>query len=502
MEYPFKDLMPLDEATARDGYYKDWTHIDADTFHQISELVKFIRDKGYGADTREAIAQALERVYYDATQSGNANMEVSMARGDFDTLGNRLSDTTAQLADKADQATINEAISDTKTQLTQIQAALDTKVNISGSGEVKWANIGQDAREQIIGNTPPAVVGVNSVITENITNNAVDYYKLADGSVYGSKLNDGFDYKGYVFEGSVNNCLATGFYRVSRAVSGLPAGLSSLSTLYVNAERGSSINVVQRLIDTVDAKKIYFRTFKSTSGVVSDDSGWINLYYVNRENIVDEAIDYTKTDFINLYINDSDPYEVITTAEMDSVQPSTDGAMWSGGSLATTTATEPYKATRLIEIKPNYTYKTRYRSINFFDANGSFTSELLGDNQSQTFVTPENARYIGITIAKSIYDSVTLDRITPHNQEAKLIVKNLVDSDGRAIVSGGGGEAYDQSLNTTDSVRFANIQTDALEVTGDIKVGTLANPPSGLLSGDMWADTTDSATHPIVRVEL
>ena len=90
MEYPFKDLLPREEATARTGYYKDWTHIDADTFHQISELVKFIREKGYGADTREAIAQALERVYHDALQSGNANMEVSMARGNFSDLAERL----------------------------------------------------------------------------------------------------------------------------------------------------------------------------------------------------------------------------------------------------------------------------------------------------------------------------------------------------------------------------------------------------------------------------
>ena len=90
MEYPFKDSQPLDEATARTGYYRDWTHIDANTFHQISELAQFIREKGHGADTREAMAQALERVYHDAAQSGNANMEVSMARGAFNTLGQRL----------------------------------------------------------------------------------------------------------------------------------------------------------------------------------------------------------------------------------------------------------------------------------------------------------------------------------------------------------------------------------------------------------------------------
>ena len=100
MEYPFKDLLPLDEATARDGYYKDWTHIDANTFHQISELAKFIREKGHGADTREAMAQALERVYHDATQSGNANMEVSMARRGYSTLAESLGNLSVNMINK------------------------------------------------------------------------------------------------------------------------------------------------------------------------------------------------------------------------------------------------------------------------------------------------------------------------------------------------------------------------------------------------------------------
>lgn len=61
--------------------------------------------------------------------------------------------------------------------------------------------------------------------------------------------------------------------------------------------------------------------------------------------------------------------------------------------------------------------------------------------------------------------------------------------------SGGGGEAYDQSLNTTDDVKFAS-----LEVGGEMPKGTLSSPPAGLLKGDVWADTTDSAAHPILRV--
>lgn len=61
---------------------------------------------------------------------------------------------------------------------------------------------------------------------------------------------------------------------------------------------------------------------------------------------------------------------------------------------------------------------------------------------------------------------------------------------------GGGGEAYDQSLNTTDDVKFASI-----EVGGEIPTGTLSSPPAGLLKGDVWADTTDSAAHPVLRVK-
>lgn len=69
------------------------------------------------------------------------------------------------------------------------------------------------------------------------------------------------------------------------------------------------------------------------------------------------------------------------------------------------------------------------------------------------------------------------------------------------VATGGGGTAYDQSLNTTDSVKFASIKTDALDVSGTMQSGTLAQPPK-VSKGDMWLDTTDSAAHPIVRVML
>lgn len=69
MEYPFKDLMPLDEALAREDYYRDWTHLDKNTLHSITKLAKSIREKGYGIDVREAMAQILERAGFTSEEA-------------------------------------------------------------------------------------------------------------------------------------------------------------------------------------------------------------------------------------------------------------------------------------------------------------------------------------------------------------------------------------------------------------------------------------------------
>ena len=60
MEYPFKDLLPLDEVLEREGYYKDWTHLDPKTFYSITQISEMIKTKGYGADVRLLISQLAE----------------------------------------------------------------------------------------------------------------------------------------------------------------------------------------------------------------------------------------------------------------------------------------------------------------------------------------------------------------------------------------------------------------------------------------------------------
>lgn len=72
--------------------YRDPSHLDPNGNFSITQLVKFIREKMFGIDVRESIAKGLERVYEDASKDGNANMEVSQARGVFSFLKDRLDD--------------------------------------------------------------------------------------------------------------------------------------------------------------------------------------------------------------------------------------------------------------------------------------------------------------------------------------------------------------------------------------------------------------------------
>ena len=68
----------------------------------ITELIKNIRNSIYGKDVRESIAGAIEQCYEDASKNGNANMEVTEARGTFSTLNNRLNNSDSVKANRTE----------------------------------------------------------------------------------------------------------------------------------------------------------------------------------------------------------------------------------------------------------------------------------------------------------------------------------------------------------------------------------------------------------------
>ena len=145
MEYPFKDLLPLDEVLEREGYYKDWTHLDPEVFYSLTQISEYIKTKGYGVDVRLLIAQLAEHFGLKTTQvvdlanllqqnftnlegvtqsfTNNINSlvaqmeadknavianvtvdsEVILSRGNFTTLGERLDEADVELSRKSQE---------------------------------------------------------------------------------------------------------------------------------------------------------------------------------------------------------------------------------------------------------------------------------------------------------------------------------------------------------------------------------------------------------------
>lgn len=158
--------MPQNEAEGRLNLYDDVTPLE--NTKSIDVLTRAIRKKTRGADVREAIAKAIETTYTDGISNGNANLEVAKARGEYETLNQRLQDiqTTAQSSQELGERNDSD------------------KVDKNGTGQIKWANLAQDAREQISGGKV-AVVGNNAVATSNIVDGAVTDTKLDERMGFG-----------------------------------------------------------------------------------------------------------------------------------------------------------------------------------------------------------------------------------------------------------------------------------------------------------------------------
>ena len=118
----------------------------------IDNHLKVIKEGVFGRDVRQAIHDGIQQAYDDATANGNANMEVAMARGTEPTLNDRL----GKMDDKD----------------AEITAQLAQKVNKGEGGVITPAMLSQETKEQMIGGSV-AVVGIDSVLTENIVDKQV-----------------------------------------------------------------------------------------------------------------------------------------------------------------------------------------------------------------------------------------------------------------------------------------------------------------------------------------
>jgi len=74
-----------------------------------------------------------------------------------------------------------------------------------------------------------------------------------------------------------------------------------------------------------------------------------------------------------------------------------------------------------------------------------------------------------------------------------------------SVAKNANGQVIETASVLADGTSQKTITADTIKLTGvqqhnGYKSGTLASPPAGMVIGEVWADTTDSATHPIYRI--
>lgn len=173
-----------------------------------------------------------------------------------------------------------------------------------------------------------------------------------------------------------------------------------------------------------------------------------------------------------------------------------------------------YSAVRSISLQGfeiDKTYKLRFISRNNSTHGYRFIIAVLNEDgtwsdyfDSGSISISENTGRLTTVEANDNGKSVIMKvayNLIPNNYASHTEGSDWATADPFHVINssgmGGGNSSFNQSLNTTDSPTFEEVIT-----TGVLPTGTLANPPAGLVTGDTWADTTDSTTHPILRVKL
>ena len=215
MAYDFNSLTKqTPEASNRDKFYTDFEDVDPNKLHQITELTTWMRTKAKGSDVREIIAQLFERTWLENIKEGNANMEVSQARGTHPNLRSRLDEvdnkqqqTTAQLQQKVGAgvlATMGDLSQDVKTAMT------GGSVAVVGNGAVAFNNLANDLAVALGVNTYIGTVqaGKSGASDGTTVDNASTYLLTADvtgmDKVYINGASNTANYFFIVFDGKNN----------------------------------------------------------------------------------------------------------------------------------------------------------------------------------------------------------------------------------------------------------------------------------------------------------
>lgn len=143
----------------------------------ITTHLNKIKNAIFGSEIRDSIHDAIQQCYDDASAKDNANMEVKMARGEYENLGKRLDSHSSQIKDKANQIdleTQEKRIDNLVSVGNGVDNAETADIRIGYDGNV-YSSAGNAVRKQI--------ENVYKNITDGINNG---YYNYSNQTIFES----------------------------------------------------------------------------------------------------------------------------------------------------------------------------------------------------------------------------------------------------------------------------------------------------------------------------
>lgn len=200
-----------------------------------------------------------------------------------------------------DISNVKEQLAQNKQEIAAKTSDLDSgKIDKNGSGQVNWANIDQKAREIMLGEKPMPVVGDNSVLTSNLTDNVVTYNKAEFFKVGKNHFNKRDVTKGYRVSNVTGALFAVSNVSTSGFIDVLPNDIwyrnykEAYAIFDENSniiEGGTSISTNSTIVIPSNGRKIRITVKDTLLDAFQFEKGSIETPYAPYKNKMSDEVD-------------------------------------------------------------------------------------------------------------------------------------------------------------------------------------------------------------------
>lgn len=394
----------------------------------IQEHLNKIRNAIKGSEVRESIAKGIETAYDDASENGNANMEVKLARGTEPNLNSRLNkmdntdeEVKSQLAEKAQQII---DLNETKMNKSTTNIAV-SQIN-KNLGKFDQTFFTEETIQQWTGGTPvnstPAREGItrDKLADNSVPFNVLSFVKKSNNLFNKNKVTAGFS-----ISSTTGELVASPSFNVSEFVYVKANQLYSLANVGRWALYDENFNFISSNTTssfTTPSNTFYARFAVSTNSLVI---GQVNLgslvAYDEFKAEIEEGLNgllvkpSVNTVKREAMTQDSvDPFSLLSFKKPNNILNKKDIVLdksFSHSDGTEITDTDRVASKDHIRVKPNQIYSRVFSSliVALYDKDKKWGQTLTLTTSVLSFTTPSWCHFIRVSITKASLETFMLN---------------------------------------------------------------------------------------------